>query len=406
MTAPGPAPPPRRAALAFIFVTLAIDVLALGITIPVLPKLIEQFTGGDTARAAQIFGVYGTAFALMQFLFAPVLGMLSDRWGRRPVILLSCFGLGLDYIMMAWAPALGWLFAGRAMSGITSATVPAVMAYVADVTPPDRRAASFGVVGAAWGLGFVVGPALGGLLGQVDLRLPFWFAAGLAFANTAWGLFVLPESLRAEHRSPRLAWSRANPVGALAFLRSRPGLVGLASANFLYYLAHHSLPAVFVLYTGYRYGWDERTVGLTLAVVGICNVTVQGVLVKTIVTRFGERRSLLAGLAFGAAGFAIYGLAPVQGIFWCGVPVFAFMGLFSPALQSRMTRMVNPAEQGRLAGANSTLMGVTGLIGPWMFTGVFAHFIGGEAPHIPGAPYLLAALLLVAALAVARRATR
>ncbi len=399
-------PTRRRAALVFIFVTLVVDVLALGITIPVLPKLIEHFTGSDTARAAGIFGAYVTAFAIMQFVFAPVLGMLSDRFGRRRVILISCFGLGLDYALMAVSPSLAWLFVGRVVSGITAATFPAVMAYVADVTPPEKRAGSFGIVGAAWGLGFVLGPALGGLLGQVDLRLPFWFAAGLALVNAIYGVFVLPESLRPEHRTPRIAWARANPLGAVAFLRSRPGLPGLAGVNFLYYLAHHSLPSVFVLYTGYRYGWDERTVGLTLAVVGICNITVQGLLVKSVVTRFGERRSLLAGLVFGAAGFAIYGLAPTQVLFWFGVPVFAFMGLYSPAAQSRMTRLVNPSEQGQLAGANSSLMGITGLIGPAMFTQTFAHFISEGNPHVPGSAYLLASMLMLAALGLAWGVTR
>jgi DHA1 family tetracycline resistance protein-like MFS transporter len=307
---------------------------------------------------------------------------------------------------MALAPSLGWLFVGRVLSGITSATFPTVMAYVADVTPPERRAGSFGIVGAAWGLGFVVGPALGGVLGQVDLRLPFWFAAGLALVNATYGVFVLPESLRPEHRTPRIAWARANPLGAVAFLRSRPGLAGLGSVNFLYYLAHQSLPSVFVLYTGYRYGWDERTVGLTLAAVGICNITVQGILVRSVVMRFGERRTLLAGLAFGAAGFAVYALAPTQVLFWCGVPVFAFMGLYSPAVQGRMTRLVNPSEQGQLAGANSSLMGVTGLIGPAMFTQTFAHFISGANAQVPGAAYLLASLIVIVALALAWRVTR
>lgn len=406
MTDPPPPATPRRAALAFIFVTVVVDVLALGIIIPVLPKLVEGFLGGNTARAAEIYGLFGTVWALMQFVFSPVLGALSDRFGRRPVILLSIFGLGFDYILMALAPTVTWLFLGRVISGITGASFTTAGAYIADVTPPEKRAAGFGLVGAAWGLGFVLGPAMGGVLGGVSPRLPFWVAAGLTLLNAMYGLFVLPESLSPERRKA-FAWGRANPMGSLVLLRSHRELLGLATVNFLYYVAHHVLPSVFVLYTGYRYGWGETTVGLTLAGVGICNIAVQGLLVKPIVASFGERRALLAGLFFGAAGFAVYGLAATGAEFWLGVPVFAFMGLFGPATQGLMTRRVGPSEQGQLQGANSSLMGLSGLIGPGLFTLTFASFIGRRADwHQPGAPFLLAALLLTAALVLAWRVTR
>ena len=287
---------PRRAAVVFIFVTLVLDVLALGIIVPVLPHLVVEFLGGDTARAARVYGVFGTAWALMQFVCSPVLGSFSDRFGRRPIILLSIFGLGIDYIFMALAPSLGWLFVGRVISGITSASFATAAAYISDVTPPEQRARSFGMIGAAFGLGFVLGPALGGLLGQVSPRLPFWVSAALCLLNAGYGVFVLPESLPPDRRA-NFSWKRANPLGSLRLLQSHPELFGLASVTFLYYVAHEVLPSTFVLYTDYRYGWDSGTVGLTLALVGICTAIVSGGLVGPIVARIRERRAALTGLA-------------------------------------------------------------------------------------------------------------
>src|SRR5215831_7243554 len=322
--------PARSAAFIFVFITILLDMLALGIIIPVLPRLVVDFVGGDAARGADYLGLFGTVWALMQFVFSPVHGMLSDRFGRKPVILISNFGLGLDYIVMAMAPTLWWLFAGRVISGITGASFATAGAYIADVTPPEKRAAGFGMIGAAWGVGFVMGPALGGLLGKVNPRLPFWAAAGLTLLNALYGLFVLPESLAPESRKA-FSWRRANPVGSLALLRSHPELLGLSSVNFIYMLAHQVLPSVFVLYASFRYGWDAPATGLTLTVVGIFNIIVQAGLVKRIVERFGERRALLAGLLCGGIGFAIFGLAPTGGAFLGALPIFAFMGLFGPA---------------------------------------------------------------------------
>ena len=301
--------PPRPAALAFIFVLVVVDVIAMGVVIPVLPKLVEAFEGGDTASAAATYGVFGTAWALMQFLFMPILGAMSDRFGRRPVILISCFGLGLDYFLMALAPNLAWLFVGRVISGITAASFSTAFAYIADVSAPEKRAAAFGMVGAGFGLGFTLGPALGGLLGGVDPRLPFWVAGGLTLANAAYGFFVLPESLPREKRAA-FSWKRANPVGSLRLLRSHPELFGLSASLFLMQLSHVVFPAVTVLYMGYRYGWNEMAVGLVLGAVGVCSMVVQGGLIRPVVKRIGERRALGAGLGFGAAGMAIYGLAP------------------------------------------------------------------------------------------------
>lgn len=408
-----PSPPRRTAALTFIFVTVVLDMLAVGVIVPVLPKLVVDFLGGDTARGAEIYGVFGTVWAAMQFVFAPVLGALSDRFGRRPVILLSNFGLGLDYILMALAPNLAWLFVGRVVSGITAASFPTASAYIADVTPPERRAAGFGLLGAAFGIGFVLGPALGGLLGQVDPRLPFWASAALSLANAGYGLFVLPESLPPERRAT-FTWRRANPVASLGLLRSHRELLGLTGINFLTYLAHEVLPSVFVLSASYRYGWDQRTLGLTMATVGVCSAVVQVGLTRPAVARLGERGAVLVGLLFGVAGFATFGLASRGWVFWLGIPVMSLWGLSGPAIQGLMSRRVSASEQGRLQGAMSSLRGITGMVGPGLFTLTFAAFIAGgrfagrddgSGWHLPGAPFLLAAAMVLVALAVAWRVT-
>jgi DHA1 family tetracycline resistance protein-like MFS transporter len=397
---------PRRAAFIFIFITVVLDMLSLGMIIPVLPKLVENFLGGDTARAAEIFGVFGTAWALMQFFVSPLLGALSDSYGRRPLVLLSNFGLGLDYVLMALAPNLWWLFVGRVISGISSATVPTAYAYITDVTPPEQRAAKFGLIGAAFGLGFVLGPGLGGVLGSIDARLPFWVAAVLSLLNGCYGLFVLPESLPREKRGA-FEWRRANPVGALKLLRSHPELSGLAIALFFIDLAHVVLPSIWVLYAGYRYGWDEKAVGLSLAVVGICSVIVQAGLVGPIVKAFGERRAMMVGLAGGVAGFLMFGLAETAMVFVVGIPLLALWGIATPAMNGLMTRHVGPSEQGQLQGANNSIQGIANLVGPFIFTLTFAFAIGsGKDWHFPGAPFVVSAIFLVLAAALGWHVTR
>ncbi len=401
-----PSAGPRRATVAFIFVTVLIDVLAIGLIIPVLPRLVQQFMGGDTARAAGMFGVFGTTWALMQFLCSPILGSLSDRFGRRPVILLSCLGLGLDYVFMALAPTLGWLFVGRVISGITAASFSTALAYISDVTPPEKRAASFGMMGAAFGLGFVLGPAVGGLLGGLSPRAPFWASAALALANVLYGYFVLPESLPREHRRP-FDWRRANPVGALSLLGKRKGLLGMVSVYGLYMLAHQALQSTFVLYTAHRYGWDARTVGLMLAGVGACTILVQGVLVRVAVQRMGERRTLLLGLTGGALGFTAYALAGTGAAMMASVPVFGLMFFTGPPLQGLMSRRVQPNEFGLLQGTNASIMGITGIIGPLLFTQVFAYFLRSHhGVSVPGAPFFLGAGLMASAFVLALRVTR
>jgi DHA1 family tetracycline resistance protein-like MFS transporter len=401
-----PAAATRAPAVAFILVTIILDVLAFGIVAPVLPRLIQAFQHGDAALAAETYGVFATAWALMQFLFSPVLGMLSDRFGRRKVLLISLLGLGLDYLLMSAAPTLAWLFIGRVISGITAATYSTAAAYIADVTPPEQRAKKFGLIGAAWGLGFIAGPALGGILGDIDPRLPFRVAALLTLANAAYGWFVLPETLPRERRAQRFDWRRANPVGALALVRSRPGLAGLVAVQVLYSVAHYSLPAVFVLYSGFRYGWNARQVGLTLAFVGVCTAVVQGAVIGPAVRALGERRAVLAGLAAGAFSYVVYATAPTGGWLLVGIPIGALFGLYGPAAQALMTQRVGPTEQGRLQGVNGSVLGLVGLFAPAMYTFSFAQGIRPDGLGLPGIPYYLAAALTATALLLAVRVAR
>jgi DHA1 family tetracycline resistance protein-like MFS transporter len=397
---------PTRAAFAFVLVTVTLDMLALGVMIPVLPRLVIELEGGDMARAASVTGVFGLAWNAMQFLFSPLLGVASDRVGRRPIILLSNFGLGLDYIVMALAPNLSWLFAGRLVSGITAASFSTATAYVTDVSPPERRAARLGMIGASFGFGFIIGPAVGGLLGQISLRLPFWVAAGLSLSNAAYGLFVLPESLPTERRAP-FDWRKANPLGTVALFRADRVLLGLGIVVFLDYLAHESLPSCFVIYTDYRYAWNERQIGLVLAGVGLATMVVQAGLIGRAVKTLGERGSLVVGMAFGALAFFFYGIAPVGSLFVVGIPFGALWGIADPALQALMTRRVSGRRQGQLQGGISSLRGIAGMIGPLVFTQAFAAAIRpGSLLPLPGAPFLLSAALLVLCAAAAAPAAR
>ncbi len=394
----------RSAALIFIFITVLIDVLAFGLIIPVLPHLVEQLSGGTTSTAAYWVGTFGTIFALVQFVASPIQGALSDRFGRRPVILLSCLGLGLDFVLMAVAPTLGWLFLGRVISAMSSASFTTANAYIADITPPSQRARSYGMIGAAFGLGFIVGPLIGGVLGDIDLRLPFWFAAGLALLNFGYGWLVLPESLSAARRSARFDWSHANPLGSIKLLRSYPQVFGLAAVVFIANLAHYVYPSVFVLFADYTYGWGQKEVGYVLAAVGVLSVVVNVVLVGWAVKRLGERRALLFGLASGVVGFAIYGVADEGWVFLVGLPVSSLWAIAAPATQALITRQVGADVQGRIQGALMSLVSMAGIIGPTIFAGSFGYFVDERtAVHLPGVPFLIAAVLLATALLVARR---
>lgn len=405
--ASAPVPGARRAALLFIFITVLIDVLSFGLIIPVLPHLIENFVGGDTAKAAYWVGVFGTVFAAIQFVFSPIQGALSDRYGRRPVILLSCLGLGLDFILMAVVNTLPLLLVGRIIAGITAASFTTANAYIADITPPEQRAKSFGMIGAAFGVGFVVGPVIGAYLGEIDLRLPFWFSAGLALLNFLYGWFVLPESLPPEKRTARFDWSHANPFGALVLLKRYPQVFGLAAVVFIANMAHYVYPSIFVLFADYQYHWGLREVGWVLLVVGVFNIIVNVGLVGRVVARLGERRALLLGLSCGVAGFVIYGLAETGWLFLLGLPISALWAMAAPATQALITRQVGADAQGRIQGALMSLVSLAGVLGPALFAGSFGYFIGKHTPlHLPGAPWFIAAALLAIGVAIAWRFAR
>ena len=367
----------HRAALAFIFVTAVLDIVAMGIIIPVLPGLIEDFVGSN-ARAGVINGVFVALWAGMQFICSPIIGSLSDQYGRRPVILISCAGLSLDYVLMAVAPDLWWLALGRIIAGITSSSFTTVYAYMADITAPEKRARAYGLIGAAFSAGFVLGPVLGGFLGEFGPRVPFWFAAALSAVAFFYGLLVLPESLPVEKRMA-FSWKRANPVGALILLKRHTELSGLAVVNFLLYFAHHVFSAVFVLYAAYRYSWGPREVGLLLALVGVLDMLVQGVLVGPVVKRLGDRMTMVLGLVGGTVGIAAMGWAPDGLMFILAMLPNALWGLAMPTLQSLMTRRVGEDEQGQLQGANMSVASIAGVLSPLFFGWVYSFSVGDGA---------------------------
>lgn len=385
----------QRAALAFIFVTAVLDIVAMGIIIPVLPGLIEDFVGSN-ARAGVINGVFVALWAGMQFICSPIIGSLSDKYGRRPVILISCAGLSLDYVLMAVAPDLWWLALGRIIAGITSSSFTTVYAYMADITAPEKRARAYGLIGAAFSAGFVLGPVLGGFLGEFGPRVPFWFAAVLSGVAFLYGLLVLPESLPPEKRMA-FSWKRANPVGSLILLKRHTELSGLAVVNFLLYFAHHVFSAVFVLYAAWRYGWGPREVGLLLALVGVLDMIVQGVLVGPVVKRLGDSSTMVFGLVGGTIGIAAMGWSPDGLWFIAAMLPNALWGLAMPTLQSLMTRRVGEDEQGQLQGANMSVASIAGVMSPLFFGWVYSLSVGeGAVIQMPGLSFYIAALVLLA----------
>jgi DHA1 family tetracycline resistance protein-like MFS transporter len=396
----------RKPALAFILATLFLDILGIGLIVPILPRLIEQLEGGSVAAASQTFGWLAALYSLMQFLFAPLLGALSDRYGRRPVILASLLGSGLDYLLLAYAPTLPWFFVGRIVAGITGANITAASAYIADVSPPEKRAQAFGLIGAAFGLGFIAGPALGGVLGDIGLRLPFLVAAGLTLVNWLYGVFVLPESLPPEHRSP-FRWTRANPVGSLLALRRYPMVFGLAGMHFLIGMGHQVFPATWVLYTGYRFGWSVRQIGLSLAMVGLMAAVVQGGLTRVIIPRIGERRAVTTGLSIAVVTYFGYGLASQGWMIFVLIVIGSLGGICGPAAQSLVSRSVGAHEQGTVQGALASLGSVAGVLGPPLATSLFGYFIGDRAPiRLPGAAFFCGGVLVFLALLLAWRSFR
>lgn len=394
----------KQAAIGFIFLTLVIDVTGLGLIIPVMPKLIEQLIHGDISDASRYGGYLTFTYAIMQFLFAPVLGALSDQYGRRPVLLFSLFGFAMDYLFLSFAPTIGWLFLGRAIAGITGASFTTATAYIADISTPENRAKNFGMVGAAFGLGFIIGPVIGGLLGSFGARVPFMVAAGLSFLNWLYGYFILPESLALSNRRP-FDWKRANPLGALQSLTKHPALGGLISAFILIYLAAHAVQSNWSFFTIEKFHWSETMIGISLGVVGLLVATVQGGLIRIINPKLGNERSVYLGLLLYAIGLLLFAFA------WKSWMMFAFLipyclgGICGPGLQSIMSGNVAPDEQGELQGALTSLISLTSIVGPPLMTGLFSYFTKKGAPvYFPGASFLLGSVLMLASAVIAYRA--
>ncbi|MBB6096948.1 DHA1 family tetracycline resistance protein-like MFS transporter [Deinobacterium chartae] len=400
----------RQAGMAFILVTLLIDMLGIGLVIPILPELVTELLGGNRSLASGYYGAFIAVYAAMQFVFAPILGALSDQYGRRPVLLLSLLGAGLDYLLLALAPSLAILFVGRVIAGITGANITVANAYIADVSTPEDRARNFGLLGAVFGVGFIIGPALGGVLGNIDLRLPFYFAAALALINALYGYFVLPESHRPENRRP-FGWARANPVGSLGAITRYPVVLGLTITIVLVGLAQNALQSTWVLFTGYRFGWDALQNGFSLMLVGVMAVVVQGGLVGLLIPRLGERRAIVLGLIISAAAFVMYGLATQGWMMYAVLLLGGLGGIAGPAAQGLIAGEVSAQEQGAVQGAIASLSSLTGVFGPLAATALFAYFTGDRAPlEVPGIAFFFGAVLTVLATVTAavsfRRAQR
>ena len=385
----------RKAAMGFIFITLLIDITGLGLIIPVFPKLIEQLIDGDLSKASQWAGWLTFAYALMQFLFAPILGNLSDQYGRRPVLLFALLGFGIDYLFLAFAPTIGWLFVGRIIAGITGASITTATAYIADISNDTNRAQNFGMIGAAFGLGFIIGPVLGGLLGEYGARIPFLVAAGLALLNALYGFIVLPESLDKAHRRP-FNIKRANPLGSLIQLKKYPSLGGLIGSMILVYVAAHAVQSTWTFINIEKFQWSESMIGYSLGVVGLLVVIVQGGLIRYINPAIGNERSVYIGLGLYAIGLLLFAFASQTWMMFVFLIPYCMGGIAGPALQSIISGKVPSNEQGELQGALTSLMSATSIIGPLVMTNLFAYFTSSGTPiHFAGAPFLLGSLLML-----------
>lgn len=393
--------PKRPAALAFIFVTILIDVIGIGVIIPVLPALIEQLTGEGVSQASRYAGWLSFAYAAAQFFFAPVMGGLSDRYGRRPVLLASLLGLGCDYIFLALAPSLAWLFVGRVIAGITGASFTTATAYIADVSTPEKRAQNFGLVGAAFGLGFIIGPVVGGLFAHFGPRVPFIVAAVLSLCNFLYGFFLVPESLPLAQRRP-FTWARANAVASLVRLGKYPQIIGLVVALVLLYLAGSATQSIWTFYSILKFKWDETLIGYSLGAVGLGALIVQGGLVRVLIPKLGSARAVAAGLVCYLVGFVLYAFASQGWMMFAVTGIYCLGGLAGPALQGSISGQVPPNEQGELQGALTSLISATGVVGPLLMTNLFAWFTRPQAPvYFPGMPFLVGAGLTLVALLVA-----
>ncbi|PYP40156.1 MAG: tetracycline resistance MFS efflux pump [Gemmatimonadetes bacterium] len=397
---------PGRQAIVFVAITLLLDTIGFGLIIPVLPALLVSVTGASVSRAAIYGGWLSFLYATMQFLYAPVLGNLSDRFGRRPVLLYAIGALGVDYLIMGTAPTLGWLLLGRAISGMAGASFTPAYAYVADISPPERRARNFGVVSAMFGLGFIVGPALGGFLAHFGPRAPFFAAATLCLLNFCYGTFVLPESLPPERRRA-FEWSRANPLGTFVQMRRRPVVRGLLAALFLWMVANQVYPSTWSFYTKFRFGWSEAMIGASLALVGAVMVTSQVTLLRRLVPRLGERRAALLGVTIAAVGYAGFATATAGWMMFAWLSTWFFGAIVFPLTNALMSHRIGPDAQGELQGAVAGLSSLAAIAGPLLMTQLFGRFTAPTAPvHLPGAAFLAASLLTWTCLAMYWSATR
>ena len=398
--------PVKKAALGFIFITLLIDVTGFGIIIPVMPKLITELIHGNLSDASKYGGWLLFAYAVMQFMCAPILGNLSDKYGRRPVLLFSLFGFGLDYILQGFAPNIIWLFIGRVIAGITGGSFTTASAYIADVSTPEKRAQNFGMIGAAFGIGFIIGPVLGGILGHYGSRVPFFASAGLALLNWLYGYFVLPESLSKDHRR-EFDWKRANPLGSLMHLKKYPVVSGLVASISLLYIAAHAVQSTWTYYTILKFGWDERLVGYSLGFVGLTVGIVQGGLIRIIIQKLGQHKSVYVGLSLYAIGFTLFAFASETWMMFAFMIPYALGGIAGPSIQGIISHHVPPNEQGELQGALTSLMSATSIFGPLLMTYLFSYFTSAAAPfRFPGAPMLFGAALTIVSAFLAFRTLR
>ncbi len=393
----------RSAALGFIFVTILLDVIGIGIIIPVIPKLIEELTGSGLSEASKYGGWLLFSFAIMQFLCAPIMGSLSDRFGRRPVLLFALLGLGLDYLLQAYAPTIAWLFVGRILAGITGASFTTATAYIADISTPEKRAQNFGLVGAAFGVGFIIGPVMGGIFAQWGSRVPFLVAAALTLFNLLYGYFILPESLTKENRR-NFDWKRANPIVSFVMLKRYPIVFGLVSSLILLWIASHSVQSNWAYYTMFKFGWNEAWVGYSLGFVGILVAIVQGGLIRIVIPKLGQNRALYVGLLLNAIGLALFAFAFEGWMMFAILVPYALGGIAGPAIQGIISNAVPSNEQGELQGALTSLMSATAIVGPLLMNNLFAYFSQDDAIlYFPGMPFAVASVMALASIFLSRR---
>ena len=384
----------NKPALSFIFITMLVDIIGLGIILPVLPALIQELTGGTVSDASKYGGWMMFAYAIMQFLFSPILGGLSDRFGRRPILLISLFGFGLDYLFLAFAPTIAWLFVGRLLSGICGASITTATAYIADISTPEKRAQNFGIVGMAFGIGFIVGPVIGGVLGEFGSRIPFFAAAGLTFLNWVYGYFVLPDSLSVENRR-KFEWKRANPIGSLKHLGRYPVILGLVASLVLVYIAAHAVQSTWTFFTIERFSWSKAMVGYSLGMAGLCVAIVQGGLIRIINPRLGPNRSVYVGMMMYAVGLSLFAFSNQGWMMFVFLIPYCLGGIAGPSLQGIISNQVPANEQGELQGALTSLISVTSIIGPPLMTNLFAFFTKKNSViYFPGAAFMMGAILV------------